>query len=106
MTKRKARSAQNPGLRPDLVSRMADAGTPPAFVFLPSRPPARLRAQDFRAKVRLKRLRNRHRAVGLLVRFEQRDEQARQRGARAVERVAEAVLAVGILEFQPHAARL
>src|SRR5687768_9493636 len=57
-------------------------------------------------QIRLERLRNANFAVGLLVSFEQRDEQTRQRGAAAVEDVGEFVFARFGFEAQVHAPRL
>ena len=58
------------------------------------------------AEVAAQRLGNEHGAVGLLIRLQQRDVEPRQRGAGAVERVAELVFPVLVLEAQRHAARL
>ena len=58
------------------------------------------------AHVGAKHLGNRHRAVGIEVLLEERDDEARQSDARAVQRVDELRLAVGILEAAVEAARL
>ena len=44
-------------------------------------------------QIRLQRLRNQHAAIGLLMRFDQRHEQPRQRRAAAVEDVRKFVFA-------------
>src|ERR1035437_8737940 len=57
-------------------------------------------------QIRLKRLRNQHAAIGLLVRFDERDEQPRQRRAAAVEDVWKFIFARLRLETQIHPPRL
>ena len=59
-------------------------------------------ADALAAKVAAECFGNADGAVGLLMRFDEGDEEARERGAGAVERVAEAVFAVFIFVAQVH----
>src|SRR6186713_389896 len=66
-----------------------------------------LRLADLvRAEVAAERFRDGDAAVFLLIGFDERDEEPRERGARPVERVTEDVFAFFILEAQSHATGL
>src|SRR5579862_9377753 len=67
---------------------------------------SRFSFQNIRVEVRLERSGDFHRAILLLVGFQQRDIESGHRGSRAVERMAETVFAGRILEFEIHATRL
>src|SRR5205807_4258027 len=59
-----------------------------------------------RPKIWLQYFWNPHRAIRLLIRFDQRCEQSRQRESRPIQGVAKAILPVRVLETQIHPARL
>src|SRR4051794_22932027 len=58
------------------------------------------------AEIRLERGGDGDGSIGVLVSLHQRDEEPRERGAGAVQRMAVLVFALAVLEAQAHAARL